>query len=703
MKVKKYALLMMLIFAICFSFSSVSFAYTPTLPPDHKFYNADDPSISFVGRWTRQTGTTYPGDVRKYSVTANDFAQFQVSNVSDVSLTFMKSYSQGIANIYVDNVLYSTVDMYDSNVMGIFYDYPITGLSPAIHTIKIVVTGTKNPLSINPYVMVFGYSFFRDTTPPDTPTGLTGTADIKSVSLSWTPNKETDLDGYNVFQNGIKLNTNLIKDNKFSLNNVTPDQVFAYQVSAVDRSGNESGKSSIVNLTALPDLPAIVLDAKNITSNSLELFWTGHVLGNSYDVYKGSTVIGNKVTNDNYDVSLLDPLTDYTFRVKGFDKYGRTFESNVITVMTTIPSLSNPIVNVFNLSHDSFKLLWSAVPYAESYKVFVKGVEVYSGTNNSYEATGLTPSTDYEYKVVAIYKTVSSETSGHVKTLAAPVPEIYSAKTELDPTDLSKRNLTYTASSDVKSVDVYVDGKLVGNYPVSQNTIQLDFSKISSIFADIKVDPVPSGKAFSFSSLAQTTGDAGIDEILSKMLHWFTVLKNSFGYITIPLIIITAFALSFFWTRRKFKRTAKVTIHDKPFMDTSNMKDSLVKHFEKNFTVDDMPNDPFPVPKYKPWNKMSAAEKLEFRSRKHQEKTGFSIVESKMVDQGGLFFSKPVEKLTYEKNGVKYVQTKVRTKGRGTQTVYRPKTFDDKVKHVSNQFKAVKSAFTGSNKKSKFH
>ena len=69
------------------------------------------------------------------------------------------------------------------------------------------------------------------------------------VDLSWAPNLEGDLAGYNVFRSGggegpKKLNEKLVPVPSFRDETVVPGKSYQYSVSAVDLRGNESPQSS---------------------------------------------------------------------------------------------------------------------------------------------------------------------------------------------------------------------------------------------------------------------------------------------------------------------------------------------------------------------------------------------------------------------------------------------------------------------------
>ena len=81
------------------------------------------------------------------------------------------------------------------------------------------------------------------------------------LDLSWSIGEETDIAGYNVYrsdQEGTpenKLNQQLLLTPAFRDMNVVPGRHYFYTVTAVDRAGNESTKSTAAS-GELPEEPA---------------------------------------------------------------------------------------------------------------------------------------------------------------------------------------------------------------------------------------------------------------------------------------------------------------------------------------------------------------------------------------------------------------------------------------------------------------
>lgn len=96
-------------------------------------------------------------------------------------------------------------------------------------------------------------TFTRDIFPPAEPTGLqavfSSVGQKPFVDLSWAPNLEGDLAGYNVFRSvdggePQKLNQKLVPVPSFRDETVVLGKTYQYSVSAVDLRGNQSPRSS---------------------------------------------------------------------------------------------------------------------------------------------------------------------------------------------------------------------------------------------------------------------------------------------------------------------------------------------------------------------------------------------------------------------------------------------------------------------------
>lgn len=103
--------------------------------------------------------------------------------------------------------------------------------------------------------------FTRDIYPPAQPAGLqavfSSVGQKPFIDLTWAPNLENDLAGYNVFRRSEagtweKLNQQLVQVPSFRDENVKPGKKYVYSVSAVDLRVNESPRSAEASET-VPD------------------------------------------------------------------------------------------------------------------------------------------------------------------------------------------------------------------------------------------------------------------------------------------------------------------------------------------------------------------------------------------------------------------------------------------------------------------
>ena len=133
------------------------------------------------------------------------------------------------------------------------YEYRITTLTQVgSHGINTAVEGDDSQ-SVE--------VFTRDIYPPAQPAGLqavfSSVGQKPFIDLTWAPNLENDLAGYNVFRRVEnaqfeKLNKELVSGSSFRDDNVETGRKYIYSVSAVDLRGNESQRSAEASET-VPD------------------------------------------------------------------------------------------------------------------------------------------------------------------------------------------------------------------------------------------------------------------------------------------------------------------------------------------------------------------------------------------------------------------------------------------------------------------
>src|SRR6202007_2707714 len=90
-----------------------------------------------------------------------------------------------------------------------------------------------------------------DIFPPAVPQGLVAVADTAAgaIDLSWMPDSDSDLSAYHVYRRDVQAGlpaqriASVNLETSFRDTTVQPEHTYAYSVSAVDQSGNESNQS----------------------------------------------------------------------------------------------------------------------------------------------------------------------------------------------------------------------------------------------------------------------------------------------------------------------------------------------------------------------------------------------------------------------------------------------------------------------------
>lgn len=99
-----------------------------------------------------------------------------------------------------------------------------------------------------------------DTTPPTAPVIETAEPSQQQdrVDIVWLKNPESDLAGYNLYRNRNKINTALLQDLAFSDTAVSSGD-YVYEVTAIDKAGNESDFSDSVKVRIDSEIPQTFL------------------------------------------------------------------------------------------------------------------------------------------------------------------------------------------------------------------------------------------------------------------------------------------------------------------------------------------------------------------------------------------------------------------------------------------------------------
>ena len=167
-----------------------------------------------------------------------------------------------------------------------------THSDPAVNTYRVYHTGASQPLTVTDatYADITGldngteYYFWvtavddnedespvsepvgsvplevPDNDPPAAPAHLQATPKAGRVFLSWDPNAEQDLAGYRIYVNGALCCTVPASEHTVNITPLTQGKTYTFVVTAVDRAGNESPKTSQVAAgPAVNDMPELLI------------------------------------------------------------------------------------------------------------------------------------------------------------------------------------------------------------------------------------------------------------------------------------------------------------------------------------------------------------------------------------------------------------------------------------------------------------
>jgi chitodextrinase/uncharacterized Ntn-hydrolase superfamily protein len=351
--------------------------------------------------------TDAPPDTEAPSVPMNLTASNTTTTSTDLSWTAS-----------TDNVGVTGYDVYEGVVVigsTATNSFNVTGLTPSTNYSFTVVAkdaaGNESAASAP-----LGVTTLDDTSPPTAPTNLTASnTTTTTTDLSWTASTDDiGVTEYDIYEGAAVIGSS--PTTSFNVTGLSPETNYSFTVVAKDAAGNESPPSNAVAITTdtppdtEPPTAPTGLSASNTTMTSTDLSWTAstdNVGVTGYDVYEGVAVIGSSATTS-FNVTGLAPATNYSFTVVAKDAAGNESAASTPLGVTTLDDTESPTAPTnlvaSNTTSTTTDLDWTA----STDNVGVTGYDVYEGVSvigsavaTSFNVTGLLPSTNYSFSVVA--------------------------------------------------------------------------------------------------------------------------------------------------------------------------------------------------------------------------------------------------------------------------------------------------------------
>ena len=116
-----------------------------------------NPAVTYGGHWFQTISAQQSGGSVNSAVDAGAWVSFSFNGTAADWIGYRDEWS-GIAQVYVDGTLQSTVDTYLAPSKAQLPIYRVAGLAFGLHTLKIVVTGTQSSASGGPWIWVDAFN-----------------------------------------------------------------------------------------------------------------------------------------------------------------------------------------------------------------------------------------------------------------------------------------------------------------------------------------------------------------------------------------------------------------------------------------------------------------------------------------------------------------------------------------------------------------
>ena len=314
-----------------------------------------------------------------------------------------------------------------------------------------------------------------DVLPLTAPAGLTLTPRIDSIRVSWTANP--DANGYNIYRNGVKQNSNLITATSYSVQSLSPGSTHTIAVEAVKTYAGGVTSTSPRASAQGTTLAQLNLRTTAVGETVVTIAWDSVQPGATYRVSLDGTVVAAATLSDTYTFTGLDDKRQYSVEVRA-TAGSETLDSTIqFTTAARIPGVPGGVV-ASNISASGTTLTWNAAANATSYEVYRDGSFVAAQAGRTqYIASNLDDGTEYDWQIVAVrtYHDGTVARSARSATVSATT-ELLPTAPEITITNLTDDSFDVSWSADhTDSYEFEIDGTVTTpDNPTSHSLDGLD-------------------------------------------------------------------------------------------------------------------------------------------------------------------------------------------------------------------------------------
>ncbi|HEY2384666.1 MAG TPA: SBBP repeat-containing protein [Terriglobia bacterium] len=120
-------------------------------------------AVTYTGTWYSNSGSFNSGSSAVLAESQGSRATFTFTGIDARWIGYKDAWS-GIANVYVDGVLKTTVDDYSASDQAQAVLYTISGLAAGTHTLAVEVSGNKNPSAQADWIWVDAFDYASNGT-----------------------------------------------------------------------------------------------------------------------------------------------------------------------------------------------------------------------------------------------------------------------------------------------------------------------------------------------------------------------------------------------------------------------------------------------------------------------------------------------------------------------------------------------------------